>query len=342
MPDNARPKVLLSGPLQYAKKELYEQIGSIADIVELTSKSRQEFKSDLATKYQNLSVIYHLHDPEDALGQLDDEFFSWLPKSCKHICHFGAGYDDVDVTAAYKHGISVTHTPGAVDDATATTAVYLILSAIRHFYHAEKNCRAGQWKKGLPLARDPEGKTLGIVGMGGIGGVVARRMQLGWGMKVVYYNRKPIEPKPDFECEYMSSLEELLKVSDVVSLHMPLNSQTAKSFSTAQFAAMKPSSVLVNTARGGVIDEDALLVALRAKDSKLWGVGLDVFPNEPEINPALMEFDNVTLLPHMGTETTDSRHKMGMVVINNISNALKGEPLTNQVPEQKKLISEGK
>lgn len=230
----------------------------------------------------------------------------------------GAGYDDVDVNAAYKHGVSVTHTPGAVDDATATTAIFLILSSMRRFWAAEQSCRAGNWKKGLPLARDPEGKTLGIVGMGGIGKVVARRMT-GWGMKVVYYNRRELEDKPDFECEYKSSLEELLKVSDVVSLHMPvrplppppplhklsphpqLNSQTAGSFSTAQFAAMKPNSVLVNTARGGVIDEPALLETLK-KGDKLWAVGLDVFPNEPEINPELMKFDNVTLLPHMGTE----------------------------------------
>ncbi|KAJ9092835.1 hypothetical protein QFC20_007263 [Naganishia adeliensis] len=340
MSSHTRPKVLLSGPLQYAKDELREQVGAIADVVELASKSREEFKKDLDTKYANLAVIYHLHDPEDTLGFLDDEFFAMLPKSCKHICHFGAGYDDVDVNAAYKHGVSVTHTPGAVDDATATTAIFLILSCMRRFWAAEQSCRAGNWKKGLPLARDPEGKTLGIVGMGGIGKVVARRMT-GWGMKVVYYNRRELEDKPDFECEYKSSLEELLKVSDVVSLHMPLNSQTAGSFSTAQFAAMKPNSVLVNTARGGVIDEPALLETLK-KGDKLWAVGLDVFPNEPEINPELMKFDNVTLLPHMGTETTDSRHKMGMVVINNILNALKGEPLTNQVPEQKKLISEGK
>ena len=289
----------------------------------------------MPTKYANLAVIYHLHDPEDTLGHLDDEFFSMLPESCKYICHceypllrhgepalmpfeVGAGYDDVDVIAAHKHGVSVTHTPGAVDDATATTAIFLILSSMRRFWAAEKSCRAGNWKKGLPLARDPEGKTLGIVGMGGIGKVVARRMRE-WGMKVVYYNRRELDPKPDFECEYMSSLDELLKVADVVSLHMPvssplffhlsvithppiqLNSQTAGSFSTAQFAAMKDNSVLVNTARGGVIDEPALIETLK-KGDKLWAVGLDVFPNEPEINPELMKFDNVTLLPHMGTE----------------------------------------
>lgn len=183
-------------------------------------------------------MIYHLHDPEDTLGFLDDEFFSMLPDTCKHICHckyfhtrcryrahpfaVGAGYDDVDVTAAYKHGVSVTHTPGAVDDATATTAIFLILSAMRRFWAAEQSCRAGNWKKGLPLARDPEGKTLGIVGMGGIGKVVARRMT-SWGMKIVYYNRRELDPKPDFECEYKSSLEDLLKVSDVVSLHMPVS-----------------------------------------------------------------------------------------------------------------------
>ena len=153
----------------------------------------------------------------------------------------GAGYDDIDVEAAKKYGIKVnphlispavwiadhpkcTHTPSAVDDATATTCIYLIISAMRQFAKAEVACRAGEWKKNLPLARDPEYKTLGIVGMGGIGTVVARRMALGWGMKVVYHNRRKLisEPK-DFEVEYKESLEELLEVADVISLHVPVS-----------------------------------------------------------------------------------------------------------------------
>lgn len=136
----------------------------------------------------------------------------------------GAGYDDIDVAAAKKYNILVTHTPGAVDDATATVAVYLIISAMRQFAKAEVACRQGQWKKTLPLARDPEHKTLGIVGMGGIGSVVARRMALGWGMKVIYHNRRKLDNEPkDYRIEYKDSLEEMLREADVVSLHVPVS-----------------------------------------------------------------------------------------------------------------------
>jgi lactate dehydrogenase-like 2-hydroxyacid dehydrogenase len=136
----------------------------------------------------------------------------------------GAGYDDIDVESAKKYGIRVTHTPSAVDDATATTTIYLIISAMRQFARAEVACRAGEWKKNLPLARDPERKTLGIVGMGGIGTVVARRMALGWGMKVIYYNRKKLSKEPgDFAVEYKESLDALLEEADVVSLHVPVS-----------------------------------------------------------------------------------------------------------------------
>lgn len=150
----------------------------------------------------------------------------------------GAGYDDIDVAAAKKYGVTVspcalslfvaddmkvTHTPSAVDDATATTTVYLIISAMRQFAKAEIACRNLEWKKNLPLARDPEHKTLGIVGMGGIGTVVARRMALGWGMKVIYHNRSKLKNEPtDFDVEYKESLEDLLKEADVVSLHIPV------------------------------------------------------------------------------------------------------------------------
>jgi len=153
------------------------------------------------------------------------------------IISVGAGYDDIDVESAKKHNImvcrrispihsadeQVTHTPSAVDDATATTAVYLIISAMRHFAKAEVACRANQWKKQLPLARDPEHKTLGIIGMGGIGTVTARRMALGWGMKVIYHNRRRLASEPtDFAVEYKETLDELLKEADVVSLHLPV------------------------------------------------------------------------------------------------------------------------
>lgn len=240
----------------------------------------------------------------DSVGVFDKALIEALPSSVKLIAHNGAGYDQIDIAAASARDIAVTHTPGAVDDATATTGVFLTLSALRGYWRAQTNARSGKWKAGLQPAKDPEGKTLGVVGMGGIGSVMARRLQA-FGMNVIYHNRRPISPEPDFPCKYVSTLKELLEQSDVVSLNLPLNENTKGKFGKQEFGWMKDDSVLVNTARGGVVDEEALIEALES--GKLYSAGLDVFPNEPEINPRLVAMENITLLPHMGTETKDTQ-----------------------------------
>jgi lactate dehydrogenase-like 2-hydroxyacid dehydrogenase len=150
-----------------------------------------------------------------------------------------------------------------VDDATATVGAFLAISALRQFYRAEQNVRSGKWKAGLEPASDPEGRTVGIIGMGGIGSALAKRL-IAFDMKVIYYNRNPISPKPDFECEYIKDVDELLARSDVVSLNLPLNDKTKGSFGKAQFDKMKQGSVLINTARGAVVDEEAFIAALES------------------------------------------------------------------------------
>jgi len=330
------PKVLLCGNVNknivWAQKEVEQELAAVAEVLPFTSKSRDEFLKDLQGKYSEVVAIYRHNDSANSIGVFDAELISKLPQSVKYICHNGAGYDQIDIKAATERGIQVSHTPGAVDDATATTAMFLILSSLRQYWRAEVNARNGKWKSGLKPASDPEGKTIGIVGMGGIGSVVAKRC-IAFDMKVIYYNRKPIQPTPSFECEYVSSLEELLKRSDVVSLNLPLNKNTQSSFGKEQFAQMKDGAVLVNTARGGVVDQEALIDAL--KSGKLASAGLDVFPNEPEIDERLVAMDNITLLPHMGTETKDTQHKMEALTLRNIISAIKGQGLLNQVAEQK-------
>lgn len=163
----------------------------------------------------------------------------------------------------------MSHTPQAVDDATATVGAFLAISAMRQFWRAEVNVREGKWKSGLAPARDPEGKTLGIIGMGGIGSALARRL-LAFDMKVIYYNRRPIQPPPNFPCTYVSSIEELLQQADVVSLNLPLNEKTKGSFGRKEFGMMKEGSVLVNTARGAVIDEEAFIEALESGKVSSW------------------------------------------------------------------------
>ncbi|WWD15627.1 hypothetical protein CI109_100049 [Kwoniella shandongensis] len=335
----SKPQVLIAANpktgIVWSKEEQASKLGAVAEVLELTSSSRSEFFKQCSGsgKYANIVGIYRHNDSVQAVGLFDKELIDKLPKSVKYISHNGAGYDQIDVAAATARGIEVSHTPQAVDAATATVGAFLAISAIRQFYRAEVNVRNGKWKAGLKPARDPEEKTVGIIGMGGIGSALARRL-LAFDMKIIYYNRKPISPPPDFPATYVSSMDELLKQADVVSLNLPLNEKTKGSFGKREFDLMKDGSVLVNTARGAVVDEDALIEALES--GKLASAGIDVYPDEPNVNPKLVAMDNITLLPHMGTETRDTQKKMEILVLDNLVSALSGKGLLNQVPEQKK------
>ncbi|ORX40956.1 putative 2-hydroxyacid dehydrogenase [Kockovaella imperatae] len=319
----------------WSKEEQKSQLEAVAEVIELSSSDRESFLKDCQPggKYDGVVAIYRHGASASAVGNFDKELIDALPKSVKYVCHNGAGYDTVDVDACTARGIQVSHTPGSVDDATATVGIYLALSAMRQFHVAELNVRAGKFKQGLQPARDPEGKTVGIIGMGGIGKTMAKRF-LAFDMKILYHNRRPISPEPSFPCTYCENVDDLLAQSDIVSLNLPLNEKTKGSFGKAQFDKMKDGSVLVNTARGGVVDEDALIEALES--GKLFSAGLDVFPDEPNVNPKLIAMKNITLLPHMGTETRDSQKKMELQVFDNIVSALQGKGLPNQVPEQRK------
>jgi len=250
----------------------------------------------------------------------DKELVDALPDTVKYISHNGAGYDQIDVHACKARGIQVSNTPAAVDSATATTALYLLISAMRQYAIAEQQAHAGKWKAGLAPAHDPDGKVLGIVGYGGIGGCLAERCRDAFGMKVIYYNPRPKAGVPEW-AEYKNSLEELLAESDVVSLHCPLRAETRGLIGKKQFAAMKKGAVLVNTARGAVVDEDAMIEALQS--GHLYAAGLDVFPNEPKINPILLSLPNVSVLPHMGTETEETQKKMEVRVMRDLEQGLR-------------------
>ncbi|KAL8277892.1 hypothetical protein RQP46_009711 [Phenoliferia psychrophenolica] len=333
-----KPQILLCGEVFWAHKEIAE-LGKTYEILPLTTPDRAAFLKACAPggAYSGVTAIYRHGCSASKIGNFDKEIVEGLPASVKWMAHHGAGYDDVDIAACTAKGIQVAHTPSAVDDATATVAMYLIIGALRQFFNAEKCARAGTFKNGTTPAHDPELKTLGIVGMGGIGRALAKRA-LAFDMKIIYHNRNPVDPKllsafPKDSVTYVATLEELLKVSDVVSLHLPLNSKTENFFSKRQFDQMKDGSVLVNTARGGVVDEKALLEALDS--GKLYSAGLDVFPDEPNINPLLTANPRLTLLPHMGTETEESRLKMENTVIENLKSGLEKGVLINQVWEQK-------
>jgi len=219
-------------------------------------------------------------------------------------------------------GIKVSNTPGAVDDATATTALYLILSTLRQFSKAERNLREGVWKSGLNPGRafDLTGKTLAILGMGGVGTRIAE-LAHAFPMRVIYHNRLPANGAPAWTEYYPKErLAEFLGEADVLAVGVPLKQETEGLVGEAVIRGLKKGAIIVNIARGKVIDEDAVIRAL--EDGHLGGVGLDVYPNEPEVNPRLLEFDNVTLLPHMGTETRDSQKKMELRALGNLKDFL--------------------
>jgi glyoxylate reductase len=223
--------------------------------------------------------------------------------------------------------------PTAPDDATADTAMFLMLGALRNFNTSMAALRQGDWKGKTPpsLGHDPQGKILGILGMGGIGRNMKQKAEA-FGMTTIYHNRRELDSEKAGGAKYVT-FEELLKTSDVLSLNLPLNPKTRHIISNKEFKLMKPSCVIINTARGAVIDEAELVKAL--DEGTIAGAGLDVFEEEPKIHPGLVKNDRVILLPHMGTWTQETQEKMEIWVIDNIRSAIEGKGLISMIPEQK-------
>ena len=212
--------------------------------------------------------------------------------------------------------------------------MFLILGALRNFNTSMTALRAGAWRGSPPasLGHDPQGKTLGILGMGGIGRNMARKAAA-FGMRTVYHNRTRLAVDQEGGATYLP-LDDLLRQSDVLSLNLPLNPSTRHTISTPQLTLMKPSAILINTARGAVVDEAALVTALESHT--IAGCGLDVYEDEPAVHPGLVANEKVMLLPHMGTWTYETQEKMEEWVIGNIRSALEGTGLTSLIPEQVK------
>ena len=206
-----------------------------------------------------------------------------------------------DATAA---GIMVSNTPKAVDGATADVAMFLLLGALRRAWSPMQSLRQGQWRGDMSLGHDPQGQTLGILGMGGIGTALAVRAAA-FGMRIQYHNRNPVaEDRNPTKAAYVS-FDDLLASSDVVSVHLPLSPATLHALDQEQFRRMKDGATLINTARGPVVNEDALVEALES--GKLWSAGLDVFEEEPKIHPKLIDNNKVFLVPHIGTATFETQ-----------------------------------
>ena len=263
---------------------------------------------------------------------IDGEVFDAVP-TAKIFANYAVGYNNIDVVEANKRGIIVTNTPGALTDAVAEHTVALIMSVARRVVESDKYLREGKFKGWEPLGflgLDMKGKTVGILGAGRIGFRVGQILHKGFDMNVIYYDVKRNEMfEKDLDAKYFESLEELLKVSDIVSVHVPLLDSTKHLINKERLQMMKKTAYLVNTSRGPVVDETALVEAL--KNGVIAGAGLDVFENEPALAPDLADLSNIVITPHIASATVHARNEMATLVAQNIIDFLEGKVPANKV-----------
>ena len=262
------------------------------------------------------------------------EVLSAEPRRAKIVANFGVGFNNIDVEAAKARGVAVSNTPDVLTDATADLAITLLLMVARRTGEGERHLRGGHWTGWRPthmMATHVSGKTLGLVGMGRIARAVAQRAHHGFGMKVIYHDPfpPPAEVAAALGAEPRAELDAVLREADFVSLHCPATPETRHLMNRERLGLMRPDAFLVNTARGDVVDEAALVEALQQK--KIAGAGLDVFEREPEVTRALLGMENVVLLPHLGSATTETRVAMGMRALENLRLFFGGKPLRDRV-----------
>ncbi len=258
-----------------------------------------------------------------------DVFADVAQPRAKILANFGVGYNHIDVAAARAAGLAVSNTPGAVTDATADIAMTLILMTARRAGEGERMLRAGRWQGWAPtqmLGQHVSGARVGIIGMGRIGKAIAQRCHFGFGMEVSFYNRSVVEG-----LAFPATQKPLAEVldADYVVLAVPGGAETRHLINAETLAQIRPDAILINISRGDVVDEAALVDALQS--GGILGAGLDVYEHEPRVSPALIQMENVTLLPHLGTACLKVREAMGMMAVDNLIAALEGRPLPNPV-----------
>lgn len=319
-------KIFVTRKIPDAGIKLLEAAGHDVDISEKDGVlTKKELINALKVKEYD-AVLPLLTDTIDA------EVFDAVP-SAKIFADYAVGYNNIDVEEAKKRGIVVTNTPGVLTDSVAEHTFAMILSITARIPEGDRFTRAGKyegWAPELLLGMDIKGKTLGIIGAGRIGSQVANIGKGGFGMNVIYFD---IKKNKEFENatggEFRASVEEVLKVADVVTLHVPLLDSTKHLINKERLEMMKPTAYLVNSSRGPVIDENALVEALR--DKQIAGAALDVYENEPALAEGLTELENVVITPHIASATEETRQKMSEMAAQNIIEFLEGKTPPNKV-----------
>ena len=266
--------------------------------------------------------------------KVGEEFFSNLNGKLKIIAHVGVGYDNISIKAAEVKKIKVTNTPNVLNEAVAETTILLILAASRRAGEAYNLVRSDNWKNQKPdltkfmIGNSVTGKTLGIIGMGRIGRIVAQSAKA-FGMKIIYYNRNKLSEDLEDGAKYYSDLNSMLPECDFVSIHTPATPDTKNILNASTIGLLPNHAVVINTSRGSTIDDNALIDALENK--KIYGAGLDVFNNEPNLDNRYTKLDNCFVLPHIGSATHETRLAMSMMAVDNIYYFFNNKPLISEV-----------
>ncbi|MDI6699077.1 MAG: D-glycerate dehydrogenase [Candidatus Saccharicenans sp.] len=317
-----RPKVLLTHPLlpeamDYLSREVDLELATEEMIL-----PREELLAKIADKQGLLCFLTDV---------IDREVIDRAPE-LRIISNCAVGVNNIDLKYAWSRGLLVTNTPDVLTEATADLTLALILAVTRRLVEADRFCRQGRfrgWKIDLFLGQELAGRTLGLVGFGRIGRAVARRARA-FSLRIIYYDPNRLEPGLEKELGVaFRPLDDLVREADLISIHASLTPESYHLISAERLRRMKKTAVLINVARGPIVDEKALAEALRT--GQIWGAGLDVFENEPLIEPELVKLDNVVLLPHIGSATADTRRQMCFMAVDNLLRGLRGERPANPV-----------
>ena len=320
-----KPKILVSRKISDGAEEILKQEFDVT----LNLKDKPYPYDELIKRVNNYDGLI-----STSFDKLDKNFFDSLTGRLKVIGHVGVGYDNINTQSAKEKNIKVSNTPNVLNDAVAEITILLILASSRRIGEAYNLVKTNTWKDHRPditklmVGNEITGKTLGIIGMGRIGQIVADRARA-FNMKIIYFNRNKLSKDLEKDAAYYSDLKSMLPNCDYVSLHTPATPETKNIINSETLKLFPKHSVFINTSRGSTVDDDALIEAL--KNKKIYGAGLDVFNNEPNLDKRYLELDNCFVLPHVGSATHETRLAMSMLAVNNLKCFFSNKPLLSEV-----------
>lgn len=327
---STQPTILLVGEINFAR-EAWREIEASHRVIHYNAGDRNDLlRKCKENEFEDVVAVCRSNQYNHLTGDFDDDLVSHLPRTVKAVCNIGSGVNSIDVESCSRHGITVTNTPLAGRDAVADATMFLILGAHRRAMSSLSRVKQGRWQHDTPVGIDVQGRTLGLYGFGTIASTVAQRAKA-FGMDVQYYTPTAkrhgyVTPDHHVEAGYRSvPFDELIRTSDIVSIHAPLTPGTHHVFSRPQFEKMKKGVVVINTARGSLVDQDALIEAVQ--NDHVWAVGMDVFEEEPEVPDAIRTDERFFITPHIATKTEQARLQMEECMIRNLTAVMdQGEP----------------